>query len=304
MKVGVLTFSYATFDHFEESLARTGAYSINLGDNAQTIAARQLLLRLGACADDIIEVDRDTLSSYSGPPVQLLMNAVFRPQSFPISDHVTPIFLGFCARPETLALSADYLKRHEPIGCRDDATADALKTLGVDAFTSGCVTLTLSPRRDAKRPPRAYFVHGAGAGAFPGQALAHAPQNILNDAEFLFHRLPVFQFPLPVSQQRAAERYEAILLDEIRDNATLVVTPLHHIAAPSIAMGVPTIICRKETDARFSFLQKITPIFVPGAFDAIDWAPSALDVSTVRRAYEERLRTALSQHAWLSGDSS
>ena len=77
MKVGVLGFGYAGFDSFKEQLDRTGHYTVNLGDNAQTIAARALLLKLGVRAEDIITVDRDTLPSYDGEPVALIMNGVF-----------------------------------------------------------------------------------------------------------------------------------------------------------------------------------------------------------------------------------
>jgi hypothetical protein len=39
--------------------------------------------------------------------------------------------------------SIEYLKRHEPIGCRDWNTVDLLNAKGVDAFFTGCMTLTL-----------------------------------------------------------------------------------------------------------------------------------------------------------------
>lgn len=297
MKIGVVTFSYATFDHFDEMLARDGVYAVNLGDNAQTIAARRLLQRLGVASSDIVDIDRDTLPAYGGTPVTLLMNAVFRPQCFPIPEQITPIFLGFCARPETLAANSFYLKRHQPIGCRDTATAEALRALGIDAFVSGCVTLTLPRRGETAAPSKTYVIHGWGSGAFPGEVLSRMPEPLLRGAEFVFHRLPVFEFPLSPASQRAAERYEAHLLDELCAGARLVVTPLHHAAAPCLAMGVPTIICRNDDDPRFSFLKQLTPVYGPEAFGAINWFPPPLDVSAVARAYEQRLAQALAQPA-------
>ncbi|MHB9292886.1 hypothetical protein Holit_01999 [Hollandina sp. SP2] len=36
-----------------------------------------------------------------------------------------------------------YLKKHEPIGCRDYGTVKLLGKYGINAYFSGCLTLTL-----------------------------------------------------------------------------------------------------------------------------------------------------------------
>src|SRR5690606_35429742 len=53
-----------------------------------------------------------------------------------------------------------YLKKHEPIGCRDQFTADTLKAKGIDAYFSGCLTLTLDTYKvdDSERGDDIYIV--------------------------------------------------------------------------------------------------------------------------------------------------
>ena len=44
---------------------------------------------------------------------------------------------------------SEYFKAHEPIGCRSPATAKAFMNIGVEAYFSGCLTLTLRlPKRE------------------------------------------------------------------------------------------------------------------------------------------------------------
>ena len=57
----------------------------------------------------------------------------------------------------------DYLKRHEPIGCRDHNTRNWLASAGVKAFFSGCVTTTLDLPTDTAMPTlsKTHSQHGA-----------------------------------------------------------------------------------------------------------------------------------------------
>jgi lipopolysaccharide biosynthesis glycosyltransferase/tetratricopeptide (TPR) repeat protein len=72
----------------------------------------------------------------------------------PYPDQVRPIFVSFhLNKPDDLvAPLIDYLKRYQPIGCRDRSTRDWLMNQGVEAFLSGCVTTTLA-LDDAGRLP-------------------------------------------------------------------------------------------------------------------------------------------------------
>ena len=118
------------------------AYSTNLGDEIQTLSAMQFLPRV-----DVL-LERDRLYWYrDSPPVFVIFNGWFtRLPSWPPPDSISPLFVAFhAARPELLIDKRfrRYFERHEPIGCRSLATLEAFRAIGVDAYFSGCMTLTL-----------------------------------------------------------------------------------------------------------------------------------------------------------------
>lgn len=117
---------------------------INIGDYIQSLAARQFLL------ESPERVERDYLNEYEGEEAKLIMNGWFtyRPENWPLSPKIHPLFIAFhlnetCRQrffsPETVA----YLRRYAPIGCRDEDTMKALQEKGIEAYFSGCLTLTL-----------------------------------------------------------------------------------------------------------------------------------------------------------------
>jgi hypothetical protein len=294
MKIGVLGFSYAGSAGFARHIEQSGFYTVNLGDNAQTIAARQLLLSLGVAADDIIDVDRDTLPDYAGEPVALIMNGVFLERSFPIPDSIHPIFIGFCAKNEAVVRdNRDYLKRHEPIGCRDLHTVALMHAHGIVAFATGCVTMTLPPRTAKPKHGKLLIVYGAGAGTLLPQVLKYIPPALLDRARFIAHRLPVHDLPLSPDSRRWIDDYETSLLGHYRDTADLVLTPLLHVASPCLGMRIPVVLYRKDLDTRFTYLAEKLPIHTPETVADIDWAPGIVDVGADADLIRQALASAL-----------
>lgn len=293
MKIGVTTFGYENFAVFREQLSSQGYYAANLGDNMQSIAARRLLARLGVPDADVVPVNRDTLASYAGPDIALIMNGVFAPWCFPVPPQVTPIFIGLCVREPTIARHRDYFARFQPIGCRDVTTQQLFEKHGVEAFVSGCLTLTLAERQAPMKADKVLIVHGSGAGAFPSAMLKWAPPRILEDIEFVYQRLPSFRHPLDREAQQHAEAYAEGLLKYYAETARLVITPLHHAAAPCMALGIPVIIARNAHDARFSYLAQLTRIHTAEDFDQIDWSPQPVPMDAVRRRLESLLAEKL-----------
>jgi hypothetical protein len=285
MKFGALGFSYNNFDPFGERLRQFGYYTINLGDNTQTIATRHVYRELGIPDSEVVVVDRDTLSTYDGEDVMLIMNAAFGGGSFPLSPKIHPIFVGFHAGVTVIQNNADFLRLHQPIGCRDTATTNFMLEHGIEAFTSGCVTLAMPNRLEVPEHPKLLIVYGEGAGQLPSQVLKYIPDDLADTVEFVFHRLAVDQYPLSNVQCRHAETYELGLLQKYRDQATLILTSLHHVAAPCIAMGIPVIVCRVDVDNRFSFLKELLPITTPDKCDQIDWRPVAVNVDDIRAQF-------------------
>lgn len=286
MKFGVITFSYENYKNIRRQVSEQGCFSANLGDNMQSIASRLLLNRLGVPDQDIISVDRDTLASYNGPPVSLIMNGVFESWCFPTPAQVRPIFIGLCVKEKTVIQFKDYFSRFQPIGCRDTHTQQLFEKHGIAAFVTGCLTLTIPKRVQPENPGKVFVVYGSGAGAFPSSVLRQMPKDIMDRLEFVYQRIPVFKFPVDSQGCHEAETYARTLLAQYATKADLIVTPLHHAAAPAIGLGIPVIICREKMDPRFTYLSELTRIYTPESFDEIDWNPSPVDIEPVRRNLE------------------
>lgn len=121
-----------------------GKHTFNLGDNIQSLAARQYLEK------NPVLVNREKLFHYAGEDVKLIMNGWFTHNlsNWIPSKKINPLFVSFhlnsSAAPFLLDdVSVAYLKNNEPIGCRDKYTAKLLEEKGVKAFFTGCLTLTL-----------------------------------------------------------------------------------------------------------------------------------------------------------------
>lgn len=118
----------------------------NIGDYVQSIAQRQFLSDKKTCYVEIEE-----LSSFkSDENVNVIMNGWFmhNPKAFPPSDSINPLFISFHLTPPAekdffTPQTIEYLKKHEPIGTRDTLTAEIMQKHGINAYMSGCLTLTL-----------------------------------------------------------------------------------------------------------------------------------------------------------------
>lgn len=116
----------------------------------------------------IVAVNRDfSFTTATEGPIWLPVCGWFahksyrRHYTFPFPGNVRPLFMAFhVADPQMLdSETIAYLKRFEPIGCRDLFTARLLLGSGVKAFLNGCVTMTLDrllPRHKGRRTGRYY----------------------------------------------------------------------------------------------------------------------------------------------------
>lgn len=287
MKIGVPVFGYQNFEVFQQHVSSHGFFTANLGDNMQSIAIRLLLDKIGVPREDVISVNRDDLVNYSGPPVALIMNGVFLDWSFPPPPQVKPLFIGFNAPEATIIRFRDYFVAHQPIGCRDRATAELFAKYDVDAFVTGCLTLTIPARTATPEAGKVLVVYGgvynSGVGDFPAAALKTMPSSYYDRMAYVFQRKPLVGHPITLQDCLQVERYANALLEHYARHASLVITPLHHAATPCMALGIPVIICRHAMDPRFSFLSEITRVYTPQTFDQIDWSPAAVDVEPIRR---------------------
>lgn len=116
----------------------------NIGDYIQSIAAEQYTGR------DVVFVEREHTHEYTGEPLQLIMNGWFMhiPENWPPSENIVPLLTSVHINPDISGKMLGekgmaYLKKHGPVGCRDKGTERLLKSKGIPAYFSGCLTLTL-----------------------------------------------------------------------------------------------------------------------------------------------------------------
>lgn len=250
---------------------------INIGDYIQAVAAEQFLPSL----DGFIQ--REELNQYKGSETSMIMNGWFmhHPESWPLSEKINPLFIAFHinkkAEKEILSpKSIEYLKKYEPIGCRDKRTMELLKSKGVNAYFSGCLTLTLGEKYKSNvKDDSVYFVDvpfylhsnrlkdyiytlcffktAKGIASKYFEKSNPSLRQIKRGASFIRHykkffSLDILKRAIFIKHQVPTKNEEdLILLNRARDlirkysKASLVVTTRIHCALPCLGLETPVI---------------------------------------------------------------
>lgn len=143
---------------------------------------------------------------------------------FPCAHNVEPVYLSFHLDAfRSLDDSAiSHLRENGPIGCRDWSTVGWLLNVGVDAFFSGCVTLTL-PRSNGPRDGGRLFVDAVASDETVEEThIAHETGNT-RDAPF------------------GTNLTEASRLLRAYGEAAHVTTSRLHCYLPCLALGTPVV---------------------------------------------------------------
>jgi len=243
--------------------------TINLGDYIQSLSAKQFLPRV-----DYL-VDRESLREYVGEKILMILNGWYMlNDSFPPSLRIGPLWISLhidrkkILTPKTIS----YLKKHEPIGCRDNMTRRLLYKNGIKAYFSGCLTLTLKNEyADCKREG-IYFVDVAENAKTKWQRTfykkrtenelkKYLSKDDLNNVFYLTHKLEKSEINLKDSFKKAEK------LIEKYSKARLVVTSRIHAALPCLALGTPVIFVNDlGNDKRFDGLIELLNCIVVKAW--------------------------------------
>lgn len=283
----------------------------NLGDDMQSFAASRYLPSI----DSIII--RERISKTKVPSgTRAIMSGWFMHNTrfWPPHRDIVPLYISFHARPprsrrfaetfcdNVLGLGSsngcvdlsfkEHYETFGPIGCRDEATVSAFRAIGVEAFFSGCLTLTL-PRRDIPRSDTIVFVDPFGP----------FPHTCFN---------PVLWMSLPRELRRASERFTHLYLGRnidkrmervesalrIYEQAGLVVTSRLHVALPCVALRTPFIfIANSHRCYRLhGFERMIQPVSIQDFLEGARRGPEGLRsmVSQVDEGLVESLTNDLS----------
>lgn len=272
-------------------LASGDIVSFGLGDFLQAQTISYLYQYMGVPKEEIQWIRNSELQTYAGEPVLLPINMYAGWPSLPsgglFSPNIYPVFCGVSFPEELPPKSVEWLKQWEPIGCRDEATYRYLKEQGVDSFLSGCMTIAL-PKRKEPSGSKVFFVDA------PDDVLQYVPESLLQKIVFRNNFfIGSYSAILPQSQdQYARQNYQ-----ELAQDAALVVTTRLHVAAPCIAMGIPTIFCAGEVvSSRFSWIDKYIPIYAKGEYDKINWDPPCDLITETEK--DMILKTAAEQVWW------
>jgi len=236
----------------------------NVGDNIQSLAAKQFLPQVD------VYLNRERLGDYTGERVKLIMNGWFTHNihNWVPSEDIDPVFVSFhmnnTAAPFMLSEKGiSYLKQHQPIGCRDQFTADTLNEKGIEAYFTGCLTLTLDSYKvdDSERGDKIYIVDPLynyprpekvfynpkltvknilnGKAFQLGKKNKHLKnfisQELLKKAEFINQEPPSNTY----SDEQKFQMAEDLLNKYAR--AKMVITSRIHCALPCLALGTPVI---------------------------------------------------------------
>jgi hypothetical protein len=133
--------------------------SRNIGDDVQTLAMIELVRRINAEVE-IVLVDREHLNDDSVRELDgLIVSGWFmdHPRNWPPNNDKI-LFVSFHVNSQNGAseviqsenAAKDYLP-FTPIGCRDNGTRRRFESIEVEAYFSGCATLTIEPTGERRR---------------------------------------------------------------------------------------------------------------------------------------------------------
>lgn len=230
----------------------------NVGDEIQSIAARQFLPRIDY---HINRDDIDNLNYKDATNVKLIMNGWYthHPENWPpLTKKITPLFIAmyFASKHSDRVKSAvlspvsrAFLRTSGKVGVRDRTTEAFFKQNGIDSYFSGCLTLTIhkSPKIKKRDFVLAVDVSDDVLGVIKRQTKRRV---ITVSPEILTNAMS------PTQRLEVAEWFLALI-----QSAHCVVTTRLHSALPSLALETPVLFMLKnghrETD-RFKGLIELT----------------------------------------------
>lgn len=245
---------------------------LTIGDDIQLLAIENLYKYMGIDYSDVLRIPYHQLHSYNGEPVVL-------PISFPLygfqhdclvtqfSENIIPVFLGLSLlSPVISKKDVNYLKRFEPIGCRDTYTVNILESKGVRAYWNGCMTLTFPFMRNNinKEYKKIYCVD------IEENFKKFIPKELLEDCEFVSHTYYASELNQG-TEEKAREVYKNYI-----DNAKMIITTRLHAALPCAAAGIPIIWVKDNLSFRFTGNNSIVKFYDSSKYIEIDWNPKVL----------------------------
>lgn len=272
MKYGYLYYRKGLLEHKKER-------PMNLGDPIQSMAVLGILRKIGIQEEDIIPVDRYDLAVYKGEKVILIVNGIemyehyaYHTRFLPVSENIIPVFVGIHLHRELTEEELASFREHQPVGCRDEFTVSFLREKGIDAFLTGCLTLTFPRRQETAAQNKVFLVD------CPETVPQYMPEELAKDAVCLSQIIRIKSESESCRLTDGETDYYLKTAEKqlyrLRDEAALVVTSRLHVATPCAAMGIPVVLVKEVFDGRFRFIDRFLPLYTPEKYGQIDWRPN------------------------------
>ncbi len=266
----------------------------NIGDAVQSLAVVNLYREMGIDEEQLLRINRDALNTYEGEPCLLPLQGWFGYFAdifpFPWAKGITPFFSGFHLTSskgsrERFAAAGipEMMRPYQPIGCRDRGTMLFLREQGLNAYLSGCLTLTFPARQTEPEDGKVFLVdvEEEVKRQIPPPVLESTDQSITH-----FYYFP--SYPVDADAAVRFEEHAKAILRRYRDEARSVITSRIHVALPCLGMGIPVVFLDdKGGDERFDALNGLIPVYKPSEMAQVNWNPPKADVEPLKRVVKE-----------------
>lgn len=279
---------------------------VNLGDPIQSYAVKNLYREMGISEEDMVPVPRYDVAEYDGEECVCIVNSASNYEELAYDSHFMPPSPKVHAIPMSLHLhrelpkdELEFYRTCGGVGCRDLFTVNYLRGLGVDAYLTGCLTLTLPKRTEeqARTADKIYLLD------VPTDVMKIMPQEIKEEAVTLTNilRFENLGHSNRISVEDAYEEHRKgeARIALLRDTAKLVITSKLHVASPCLAMGIPVILAKNHFGDRFGFIDRFIPTYTSAHYSEIDWNPAPVDFeeekAKIKQVFFERVKAAVSR---------
>lgn len=244
MKYGLISYDYTT----------------NLGNEIQSIAARRFLPQV----DYYVEHEKLDKFDCEDDKVKTIMNGwyVDCPSAWPPSEKIDPLLVSMHFNTSTKQeridailspQSKEYFASHGKVGCRDMHTVEFLHDNGIDAYFTGCLTLTLDS--GSQKPPldegNEYVVvnmeNATDVISYlkekTDKKIYRIYQNMMPSFKKAFPgEMPKWLYNLTSQYSDREKFFMAENILKVYENASCVITDRLHCALPCLALKTPVML--------------------------------------------------------------
>ncbi len=234
------------------------AYTTNLGNEIQSIAARRFLPEID------YYIDHEKLNLFNSPDkVKMIMNGWYLDclKSWPPSKSIDPLLISMHFNTSfnntkdiiNTKESREFFETYGPVGCRDYATLDLLKQLDIDAYYSGCLTLTLENNQKKESDYKYIVVNSTKSNEIIEFLKTKTNMDIYDlnqESIWSFDRKYLDKMPTSYKLTSFYNIEEKFFIGEnildLYENATCVITDRLHCAFPCLALKTPVLFIDTE----------------------------------------------------------